>query len=168
MMTAVRPKDDPRNESIFAKVGSGSGYEYSDPDVHNFIFLNLKDNSFTQLFSNNDYLISRFNTFPTKARDGNDSKVEFFIYRIVKTDTNNDQKLNDEDKQVLAISEVNGAGFTELIDGIGSVYAQEMKDPDTLTLVYWKDLKRWLSNIDVRNKKVTYTAELPEFTKTLN
>lgn len=168
MMAAVRSTDVSKNGGILSKIGSESSYDDSDSVTHNFIFLNLKDNSFTQLFPNNDYLISRLNTFPNKSEGGNEPKVEFFIYRIVKADTNNDQKLNDEDKRVLAISDVSGSGYTELIDGIGSIYAEEMKDANTLTIVYWKDSKRWISNIDVRNKKLTFTGELPEFTKSLN
>jgi hypothetical protein len=167
LMASVYAEDDSKDRSILSKIGSESGYG-EEHSSHNVVFLNLKDNSFSQLFPNNDYLISTLNMFPTKAFNGNEPKIEFFIYRIIKADTNNNQKLDREDKEVLAISDVNGGGYTELIDGIGSIYAQEMKDLNTLTVVYWKDLKKWISNIDVRNKKITYTAELPEFTKALN
>lgn len=124
-----------------------SGFSLSSPSytsefAHNYIYLNTQTEQTLQLLPDNTMVILENTGFPERQQDSTDGWViEWFLYSIVKADTNNDDRLNNNDTKTLAISDSGGRGYTELIDGVVEVHGHTLRDPQTLLVIYRKDGK---------------------------
>lgn len=132
--------------------GSDSGYSSA---VNNYVFFNTADDSTHRLIPHNDSLILRAQRFPEK------DKVDWFVYNVVKSDTNDDKELSSKDRFTIAISDGGGNGYVELLPNIETRLGDSMTDANTLLILYIKDSKKYYSRIDLPNRKVTVTNELP-------
>jgi hypothetical protein len=88
-------------------------------------------------------------------------KVEWFLYSVVKTDTDGDKELSEKDKQTLAISDAIGVGFTEIIQDVDSLLGSAISESNRLLLIYKSAGKNYTSQIDLPSRKVLSTNELP-------
>ena len=143
-------------ESFSGGYGSG-GY------AHNYVFLNTKDNIVIRLLPTNDYLIVETARYPQADKDDKNVRpARWITYSIVKSDTNNDKKLSPEDWDVMAVSDVSGNDYKEVLSGIEKYYGQTMRDEATLIVIYQKDKKKYVSSLDLISKTVISTNELPD------
>jgi hypothetical protein len=132
--------------------GSGSGYSSA---VNNYVFFNTADDSTHRLLPHNDSLILRAQRFPDK------DKADWFVYDVVKSDTNDDKELSSKDRFTIAMSDGGGNGYSELIPSVETRLGDTLTDGNTLLILYVKDSKKYYSRIDLPNRKVTATNELP-------
>lgn len=129
-----------------------SGYGYA---ANNYVFFNTLDDSIRRLLPNNDAFILRALRFPEKE------KVDWFVYDIVKTDTNDDKELSHKDLFTIAISDSGGNNYAELIPNVETCLGYSMTDANTLLILYVKDAKKFYSRIDLPNSKIIVTGEFP-------
>jgi len=143
-----------RGEGGFlSKLESGSsGY---GGDALNYVFFNKADDSTRRLLPNNDSLILNALRFPKEG------KVEWFVYEVVKSDTNNDKELSYLDRKAIAVSDSGGQGYTELIPEVQDQLGYALSDANTLLVLYVKDAKKRYAKIDLPNRKLIVTNELP-------
>jgi hypothetical protein len=160
----------PGTDYLIANIGSNGKGEYgsygdgygSSGYAYNFVFMDTKDHSVIRLLPTNDYLLIETARYPEADKDDKNARpAKWMTYSIVKSDTNNDQKLSREDWEVMAVSDVSGKDYKELLSGIEKYYGQTMKDEATLIVIYQKDKKKYLSSIDLVNKTVISTNEMP-------
>lgn len=133
----------------------------SHNDLHNHYFLNTKDESARQLLPTNDFVIE--NTFRLPEENQNAKEpvaVKWFLYYLIKDDSDGDAKLTHKDTKVLAISDSSGAGYAELIKDVEHVYGQVLSDPDTLLIAYRSGSKKYSARLDLISRKVVSTREL--------
>lgn len=138
-------------------------YGYSGKEAsatRNYFFLNSDDKTTRWLVPTNKFLF--VNDGEIKETRDNNSKVLAIRYKLVKDDTNNDNRLTSTDKQTFAISDVNGSNFTEMVGGIDESLGEEQPNSDTLLLFYRSDAKNFLTEIKISTKKVIQTKELPK------
>ena len=131
---------------------SSSGYER---DALNYVFINKDDDSIRRLLPNNDSLILSAIRFPEKG------KVEWFMYQVVKSDSNNDGELSYKDRTTIAVSDSGGNGYAELVSDVEARLGYAMSDANTLLVLYVKDAKKHYSKIDLPNRKLLVTNEFP-------
>ena len=152
---------------LMAPVSSRSKGEYgyeSDKDAHNYVFFNTANESTLTLLPNNDHLFVATVGLPEK-REGNKEAppVQWFLYGLVKSDTDGDKELTYKDRRSLAVSDAGGGGFKEVITDVEHVYGQTLGDANTLFVIYRKDSKKYVTRINLPSREVTSTKELPTF-----
>jgi len=155
---------------------SKRGYQ---SDLHNYLFFDKSKETvtFTKLLPTNDYLIKQTiqltETGVTNAQSKNSGVVEqtefsckespvikWLLYLVVNQDTNGDEQLDSTDNSLLAMSDVSGQNYTELISGVQRVLNIIMKDSQQLMVIYKKDNQYYFSIIDLLKRKVTLTEEV--------
>ena len=151
----------------YLKAGGFSSAELSN--VHNYVFLDVTDQSWRRLIATNDSLITEIEQLPDSGDGGtvagplNDGKgrVQWLIFHVVKQDTNHNKVLDREDHYTLAASDAGGRGYTELIGDIRELYGRSLRDPNALVVIYQSAGVKLVSVIDLPGRVVTSTAPLP-------
>lgn len=130
---------------------------------HNYVFFNTDDESTTPLLPTNDYMITQKVAFPEKRPGANSGPAtQWFLYVLVKADTDGDKELSYEDKRTVAVSDAGGRGYTELIENVEDVLGHSMRDPNTLFVIYVSDATKNVAKIDLANRRVTSIRALPQ------
>ena len=62
--------------------------------------------------------------------------MKWLIYEIAKSDTNSDGKINGKDLFTVAISDVGGNNYTEIIENVNDIYGMDLIGDSILLLVY--------------------------------
>jgi hypothetical protein len=139
-------------------------YGRSDYSVYNYVFLDVKSESVYALLPTNVSVILSIQGYPApNANIEPKIPVAWWLYTLVKTDSNEDGQLSYTDQKTLAISDVGGQGYTELISDVDQVLGDVYKDGNVLLLIYRTNGKNFLASIDLASRKVTRNAELPSF-----
>ncbi len=139
-------------------VGMGSEKEASA--IRNYLFLDTADKTTHWLSPTNKNLF--INRREIKESPDNDAKVISITYELVADDTNSGGRLARDDKVTLAISSVDGSNFTELIGGIDEFLGDEQPDTKTLLIFYRSDGKSFLAELNLLEKRIIQTRELPK------
>jgi hypothetical protein len=131
-------------------------------NVHNYVFFNKVDESSHRLLPVNDYLITTTTSLPEGRQSQKETAaVQWFLYFLVKDDTDGDKGLTNKDQATLAVSDSGGIGCTEIIQNIEQVYGHTLRDASTLLVIYRSGGKNYTARVDLLNRKVLSTTELP-------
>ncbi|NEQ65875.1 MAG: hypothetical protein F6K21_10320 [Symploca sp. SIO2D2] len=148
-------------------------------ETHNYSFFDKSQETvtFTKLLPNNDYVIKRIIQLteagvpnPQAKNSGIVEPAEFsctdspvikwLLYLVVNQDTNGDDQLDSTDIPLLAMSDVSGKSYTELIPGVQRILNIIMKDSQQLMVIYKKDNQYHFSMIDLLQREVTLTEQI--------
>ncbi len=158
------------HSSVAGRLSPVSSYSYGKgATTHNYVFLDVTDQSVRRLIPTNDYLIreteqlseSGVVSLPAVTEGVVRVGVRWLLFEVVTQDTDHDGDLDEEDLRSLAVSDAGGRGYTELIGGIEDLYGRALRDPDTLVVVYKCEGTKRVSVIDLPRRAVTTTAALP-------
>jgi hypothetical protein len=142
-----------------AKSESFKGGSYDN--AHNYVFLNTTDESTRQLLPTNDYMITNTIRFPEERQAQKEPMaVQWFLYFLVKDDTDGDKKLTYKDHRTVAISDSGGWGYAEVIQNVEQIYGQVLRDANTLLVIYRSGSKKYIARVDLPNRKVVTTNEM--------
>jgi hypothetical protein len=135
-------------------------YDKGSTSVRNYLFLNINDRSAQYLFSHNRFLLLRTEKILVDlAKD--QEKVTALWYEIVQTDTNQDKRLTETDQKIIALSDVSGGNYKEVLSGIDVILGSYQKDDTTLLLLYESQQKSWVTEINITTRKAIEPTELP-------
>jgi hypothetical protein len=145
-------------------INSSSSSSYSS-GTYNYVFFNLNTEQYNRLLPTNEFVIYQTSGFPSLQYDpANPDQpaptVEWWVYSIIKTDTNNDGLLGYEDKLTIGISDVGGNGYTEMIPNVDIVLAQVYKDNTAIFIIYSADNKDYIAKINPSTREVISTTEM--------
>lgn len=163
-------------ESIDESGGFSKGYERR---IHNYLFMDATKATFTKLLDRNSYAIVERFVFPnvvSQSYPGDPSdiiscsntneKVRWLLYSIVKEDSNSDRQLTIEDQKILAISDIRGLNYSELIPNVQEIYGRAFqKESNRLVIVYSSRDRKQVSVIDLPTQKIVSTKLLPDLGK---
>ena len=136
----------------------------SDYGVYNYVFWDTQSESVYALLPSNEDSILSIQGYPVPDSNATPKiPVAWWFYTLAKDDTNQDEKLTLADEKTLAISDVGGKGYTELVSGVDVVLGDVYKDGNILLLIYRAKDKNFLAHVDLTSRKVTQTTELPSF-----
>jgi hypothetical protein len=124
--------------------------------TRNLLFSNMHNETNKWLLPTNKYLIKDY----ILINESNENIITI-LYKIVKTDTNNDSKLTVDDKLTIAFSEPTGIKYTEVIDNIDSVLGYEMLDNKAIAIMFNRDGKGYIAYIDLSNFTIKKEIALP-------
>jgi hypothetical protein len=147
--------------------GSGSwfssGYTDAYRTPHNYVFLDQQSETFSRLLPANDWTILTMTAFPERGSNPDAVPTGFFLYEIVKTDTNGDKKLDWNDRKTVAISDAAGHHYIDLISDVAAVHTKVMRDRETILVIYRGGGGLQLARIDLKLWQVASTVQLPDF-----
>jgi hypothetical protein len=154
----------------------GGGY------TRNFLFVHITDQSSHFLFPTNDLLIlsaenltgkteakppapnpAQQNSGQTavKAENKAGDAVKWICYRVIKADSDNDKHLNANDLMTIALSDVSGLNYTELLSDVRAVLHQTRRD-DALIFIYTANGKNHIAEINLQTKQLVSSKPLQE------
>jgi hypothetical protein len=152
----------------FSTPSSGYGEGY----IYNYVFIDSATGTLTKLLKDNRSVITTMKQFPGDRSFGSSDRpdceesstpVKWLAYTIVSQDSNNDKALTNEDKATIALSDIRGQNYTELIPNVDQVYAQAYrKTPEQLFVVYRQDGKKMLATIDLTKRQVISTKPITD------
>ena len=167
LMAGIVPVEVARDGSLnpFEWI-SNSGYSnYSSYLTYNYVFLNTQTEAYNRLLPSNDYVIYQTVGFPQAVYDPNDPEkpapiIEFWIFNIVKADTNGDTYFDYRDKLTIGISNVSGSNYTELIQNVDAIQSQYYKDPSNFFIIYNVNDKNFIAKINPITREILSTTEM--------
>ncbi len=159
-------------KSIIKEIKSAASDRYEDrswgADIRNYMFVHRDNLSANKLLTNNssrllsmEQLGTTASPVPTSPTKGKITKKITALWHLrVLADTNGDKTLNDSDRKQIAISDVSGANYTEIIRDIDKILLVYPKGLDRRLVIYTSGTKRFIADVDLTKRKAT-TKELP-------
>ncbi|MEM9928128.1 MAG: hypothetical protein AAF915_31165 [Cyanobacteria bacterium P01_D01_bin.50] len=149
---------------LIAPVNSQQNYRQSYYDkqassTRNYLFLNANDKSARRLVPRNNFLFINAQEIVLQRRE--DKIVRGMWYEVVKADSNKDKRLSDEDKKIIAISDVSGSDYTEVIDEVDRVLGSHQKNSTTLLVFYELDNREYVAEISIIRRTLVEKQVLP-------
>jgi hypothetical protein len=144
-----------------------SGYDRGE--VRNLVFLDSETLSSHRLFETNTRVILDTFQYPKAEVETDEYNsppppdntiTRWLVYHLVKEDSNEDGEQNYKDLCTLAVSDINGGGYTELLPEIDSFSGMTMLKEGQLVVVYTKDGVTKASILDLENREVINTQEI--------
>ena len=161
-------------KSILKQLKSGSysddRSEWGSIDIRNYMFVHRDNLSASKLLSsNNARLLSmeQIGELASPEKKGTEAirsnwitKVITLWYVKVTADTNGDKVLDDRDRKHIAISDVSGANYAEVIKDIDKIILVYPKGINQRLVIYASGDKRFVADINLP-KRQAIIKELP-------
>lgn len=139
-------------------LSSGREYAYN---VYNYIFFDMESEQFHALLPTNEDVI--LNKIGLPVSDSAGTPLKWWLYYVVKADTNQDKQLSNQDKFTVSMSDVGGNNYVELIPDVDEALGQFMKSDTVLLFFYRQNDKKYYAKIDLQSRSVIATTEYPSF-----
>ncbi len=145
-------------------INSSSGYSSSSSGTYNYVFFEQASGQYHRLLPTNDYTIFQTSGFPSQQYDpANPNKpapvVEYWVFSVIKQNTNTDGYIGYGDKMTIAISDVGGNGYTELIDNVDGLLGQVYQNSASMFIMYNSDKKNYVAKINPSTRELLSTTE---------
>jgi hypothetical protein len=127
----------------------------------NYLILNVKDKSALRLTPKNNNLFIQMKKVGQNDKDGKLVKTFGIWYAVVKADTDGDKRLTHEDRQTIAISDISGANYTEVIPKVDRLLKTFQISQTNVLTVYESEDKNFATELDLSQRKAIETKELP-------
>jgi hypothetical protein len=142
----------------------------SSIDIRNYMFVHRDNLSATKLLANNTGRIIEMEQLGEpvlRPKDGKvatsgtvPQKVTTFWYKKVTADTNGDKTLDGRDRLTIALSDVSGANYTEIIKEIDKIILIYPKGINRRLVIYATGTKHFVADVDIPKRTATI-KELP-------
>lgn len=139
-----------------------SYYDKTAASIRNYLFVNGNDKSAKKLLTKNDFLFLNSQNVVSKNSQTKINKVNGIWYTVVTNDTNKDQRLDSRDQKIIAVSDVSGNGYTELIKKVDRVLGSHQKNQNNVLVFYESGGKNFVAEIDVFQRKLLIEQNLPD------
>ena len=145
---------------------SNSGYSgYSPYLTYNYVFFNTRTAAYHRLLPDNNSVIFQTAGFPQQVYDPNDPEkpapvIEFWMFNIVKADTNADGSFDYRDKITIGIADVSGDDYTELIANVDAIQSQYYDTPSNFFIIYNVNDKNFIAKINPITRQILSTTEM--------
>lgn len=166
LMGGIVPVEITRDSSInpFEWI-SRSGYSGYSYFTYNYVFFNTQNAEYHRLLPDNNSIILQTAGFPQQVYDPNDPTkpaptIEFWMYNIIKADTNGDANFDYLDKLTVGISDVGGGNYTELIENVDFIQSQYYKDASNFFVIYNVNEKNFIAKVNPITREVLSTTEM--------
>ena len=158
----------------------GSSYEYGSSRsyifgegsgglIRNLVFLNSDTLLSHALFENNHSYIMNMVSFPEQPsqpvspdEEPEIVPIRWFVYEIAHQDTNQDGELNREDSRVIAVSDVDGSRYKELLTNVNDIYNLTMLENGQLLVIYRQGRDRFAATVDLQAQEILATQPFPD------
>lgn len=139
-----------------------SYYSKSSSSARNYLFINSQNNDKHWLFNTNQYLVVDSDLLSENESASEEREIRAILYKVVKSDTDNDKRLTNKDLQTIGMSLPNGKSYKEILEGIDVFVGQRLVDQDTLLIVFQKNGIGYSANVNLSGFIVSNETELPK------
>lgn len=139
-----------------------SYYSKSSSSARNYLFINSLSNEKHWLFETNQYLIADTDFLSEKEYGSKEREVRAILYKIVKSDTNHDERLTNDDLQTVGLSLPSGKRYREILNGIDLFIGHRLIDKDTLLIVFQRKGIGFSANVNLSDFTISNETELPK------
>lgn len=139
-----------------------SYYSKSSSSIRNYLFINSQTNEKHWLFNTNQYLVVDSDVLLEGDCESKENASIAILYRVVKTDTNDDKRLTNQDKLTIGMSLPDGKGYKDILDGVDVFVGHRLLDEKALLIVYQKNGTGYSSNVNLSDFVVSNEEELPK------
>lgn len=139
-------------------------------DIRNYLFVHRDNLSANKLLTDNNARILQMEqigeSFPVLVKSDRDrppsglKKVTALWYVEAPKDTNGDKVIDGRDRKSIAISEVSGANYTEVIKDIDKIIFVQPKGIEHRLAIYMSGKKYFVADVDTTKRTAT-VKELP-------
>jgi hypothetical protein len=147
-----------KDRGFLSGSSSYKGDTYSYSKQFNYIFLNTQTKESVKLLPKSDSLFTRLEKIGKKNPKGEFTKVDAIWYQVVKDGS---KKLEERPKSTIATSTVSGTNYTELIPQVDRVLNTFQSGATKILMVYELNKKYFIAELDLGERKVIETKELP-------
>lgn len=127
--------------------GKGSGYR----SARNYLFINAKTNEKSWLYSHNNFLILRTDILVFEKENQKTRTPVGYIFQLVKSDSNSDRVINNQDKKTVAISNFMGKKYLEIATEIDQFLGHQINAAGILSFVYKSEGNAHLKRVNLNN-----------------
>ncbi|MGF1673011.1 MAG: hypothetical protein ACFCUV_04900 [Rivularia sp. (in: cyanobacteria)] len=136
-----------------------SYYDQNTLRTYNYLFFNTNDKSAQRLVVGNKFLFLNAQEVVLQRRD--DKIITGMWYEVVKADSNNDGRLDEQDNKTIAVSDVSGSDYTEVIDQIDRLLGSHQKNSTTLLVFYEFENREYVAEISMDRRVLVEKQVLP-------
>lgn len=146
------------SDSSYSSGGSTGG-------IRNVLFFKNKEMKPSWLFKSNEYLIKDMESLKLEKYNEKLPAISF-IYEIVYKDTNNNKKLDQRDTITIALSNLDGSSFKNVVDSVDSLIDHQVSsDGKEVALIYQINHKVILERILLENFQSISKSEITQVEK---
>ncbi len=134
-------------------------------DIRNYMFVHRDNLTSNKLLANNTERIIELEQFGENAPTAKTSKystpatrlnkVTTFWYVKVSSDTNGDKTLDSKDRKSIALSDVSGANYTEVVKDIDKIILIHSKGIDRRLVIYTTGTKYFVADVNIIKRTST-------------
>jgi len=139
-----------------------SYYSKSSSSVRNYLFINSLNNEKHWLFNTNDYLIADTELLSENEYGSSERDILAILYKVIKSDSDSDNRLTNKDLQTISISLPNGMGYKEILNGVDNFIGKKIVDKKTLLILFQKEGLGYSANVNLTEFTVSNKTELPK------
>jgi hypothetical protein len=136
-------------------------YEKGAVSPTNYLVLNVKDKSAIRLVPKNNTLFIQTQKIGKNDKEGRLVKTSGIWYSVVKADTNDDKRLSESDRKTIAVSDISGANYTEVIPKVDRLLNTFQLNETNVLMIYETDGKSFVTELDLSQRTAIETKELP-------
>lgn len=139
-----------------------SFYEKTADSIRNYLFVNSQTTLQHWLLDNNDFLITSMYILSSEEEEYGliQPKTAGILYKLIKTDTNEDDRIDYQDLKAIAFSRPDGKGFVEVIEDVDELIGHHLTPDGTVLVVYQKGETGYSASIDLSNFTVVEETKL--------
>jgi hypothetical protein len=130
--------------------------------ARNLLFIDVRSGQRRWLLPNDQYLIVDFASFPRPFESGSGvPPAKAVIYNVIKSDSNADGRVGPDDLVTVAISNVDGTGYTELISEISTVFGTTSASDRWVVVAYEQNGVTHTATVDLERATVVSAEPTP-------
>lgn len=130
--------------------------------IQNYIFFDLAKKGTYWLMPKNEGLILSaiaLSENENSRLEPNTNIPSAFMYLIADKDTNNDKRINWEDRKLIAISDPSGLRYKVLIDLVDNYNGSSIVKNNRVSLLYQSANKLKIAEVDLRSQEIISNSE---------
>lgn len=160
------------DEGFFERLESSSSYDKKRGQVRNYLFFNLGDSANQWLLPHSNFHFVEWLELPLRPPEQNGKThsqdkekeppkpAQLLYHELVKADTNGNKVFDARDLKTIAVSEVSGSGYQELIKDVDWTLNRMMTSEDVLLIIYRAHGKHFAARLSLAKRQITETKEL--------
>ena len=139
----------------------GYSRDYFAPS-RNLLFINKQTREMRWLFKDNRQLIADIDMVSILKPYDKNRKIDAILYRVIRKDTNGDNKLTSEDVADIAISFPDGTRYKEVFQSVERLFGALNLGGQDVLILYQSKGRGYASTIRLADMSVQDTKEMPK------
>lgn len=134
----------------------------STASTRNLMFSNMHTELNKWLLPTNKYLIPRYNLINESNSYDKENDIITILYHIVKSDTNNDNRLTTNDALTIALSNPEGDNYKEVLSNVDSVLGYDLINTQAIAIMFNRNGQGYTAYINLTDFTVKKEIALPK------